>query len=141
MCDAASDLKRIKVFSYVVTVIIILKLIGFYAATFWATHSSSAFQPNLCTAALETLIINLTWFIPYTLSTLFFSICILIRSHFITISAMLRSILKKPNSTKLHTQIDAIRVLHEQLCQAVMEFEAYFGIQVRISYSVLSFIG
>ena len=97
---------------------------------FWTSHRSIGVYESSPASLIGTIIISLTLVIPYVLSTLFLFICLLIRSHFLKISDMIATVTTKLSSPKLFSRIDALRVLHEQLCQVVKCFEQFFGIQV-----------
>ncbi|CAG7829244.1 unnamed protein product [Allacma fusca] len=140
LCDAAADLQRIRVGSYIAVVIVALEHILVFIFSFLEANSCSVAKcRGYLLIIVESLRINLTWLIPTSLSLMFFFICLLIRSHFVTISEMLACILKKPNP-KLHTKIDMVRILHEQLCETVSDFESYFGVQLLITLCTSCFM-
>ncbi|OXA57719.1 uncharacterized protein LOC110847219 [Folsomia candida] len=138
ICDSADDLKQIKLGSYITALIIMMEGVFFFIFMYLTSHRVLLYQS--CTALLiGTFVISLTLIIPYIMSTLFLFICLLIRSHFLKISEMLKTVVTKQNSPKLSSKIDALRILHEQLCQTVTYFEDFFGFQVLLTLCTCCF--
>lgn len=131
MCDSADSLTRVKLFCFVGCIVIIAEFIIFFS--FSILNAVKIIEGGGFPLVIGVFYIQLTTLLPYILSTLFFFICLLIRSHFKQIAEMILTLVDREKHNKcgrLASQIDSMRVLHEQLCNAVKCFEDFFGIQV-----------
>jgi hypothetical protein len=118
ICDDERDLNQIRLGSYITALIIIMEGVGFFIFMYCTSHRAIGLYQSCSALLIGTFVISLTLIIPYIMSTLFLFICLLIRSHFLKISEMLKTVVSKQQySPKLSTKIDGLRVLHEQLCQ------------------------
>jgi len=113
-----------------VFVFTIVEGVCFFVFMYFTSLRSIGVYQSCYALLFGTLLMTTTVLIPYIVSTLFLFICLLIRSHFLKISEMLKTTVSKTTSPKLYSRIDSMRVLHEQLCCTVTYFEDFFGVQV-----------
>lgn len=132
ICDSADDIQQIRLGSYITATIIMVEGIFFLIFLYFTSLRAIGLYQSCTALLIGTFVISLTLIIPYIMSTLFLFICLLIRSHFLKISEMLQTVVRKHGSSpkKLSSKIDALRVLHEQLCTTVTYFEDFFSFQV-----------
>lgn len=139
VCDSANDLRKIKIGCYVTVSFTTVEGFCIFGSLNYTSLRSIGAYESCPEVLFGTAVITLTLIIPYVVSTLFLFICLLIRSHFLRITELLKTIVRKRNSPKLSGKIDTMRVLHEQLCQTVAHFEDFFGVQVLLTLCTCCF--